>query len=436
MSKYERYRLRQVSGKQGKRWKCVLEYRADNPEFKERPSEGADNRTAKQKRRVVWKSIAKTFGAEIRTKTQANAAAIAWQTEMETEANAPKHDASVTLADYIEQFIAMRESAGAIEASTARDYRHSAKRLSGTLSDVPFSELSADEVQAWEIAELKRGISATVVGKVHRLLVSVCKWAVRRKDIAESPMDNVEPPKRPKAKPNSLTQSQMQFMTATLTQMEPTPLVVGAFLGLHAALRASECCGLRWRCVDFEAKRIRIERSVGVGDGGSYIKTPKTDSSLRDVPIDDALADMLQRRHERMSKELAEYGVVPMGFEFGELYVLGDVSGKFMNPTTLSRQWHALADSFGLIGTQGRRVVFHDLRHSSITAAVEAKADIANIAALAGHANVAVTLNVYASATEAGKRRAAQAIGNYMSASDTPKGKSVEYSFAKTGTES
>lgn len=433
--KYERYRLRQVSGKQGKRWKCVLEYRVENPEFVERPAEGADTRAARQKRRIVWKSIAKTFGAEVRTKTQANAAAIAWQAEMEAEANAPKHDASVTLGDYIEQFVAMREAAGAIEASTARDYRHSAKRLSGTLADAQLSELTADEVQAWEIAELRRGISATVVGKVHRLLVSVCKWAVRRKDIAESPMDNVEAPKRPKTKPNSLTQPQMQFVTATLTQMEPTPLVVGAFLGLHAALRASECCGLRWRCVDFEAKRIRIEQSVGVGDGGSYLKTPKTDSSLRDVPIDDALANMLRKRHERMAKELAECGAVPMGLEFGELYVLGDVSGKFMNPTVLSRQWKALADGFGLVGTQGRRIVFHDLRHSGITAAVEAGADIANIAALAGHSNVAVTLNVYASATEAGKRRTAQAMGDYMSSPNAPKGEAVEHDFAKTGTD-
>lgn len=433
--KYERYRLRPVSSKQGKRWKCVLEYRADNPEFVERPADGADNRTARQKRRVVWKSVAKTFGAEVRTKTQANAAAIAWKEQMEAEASTSKHSARVTVAEYIEQYIATREAAGAIEASTARDYRHSAKRLSGTLSEVPFLELTTDAAQAWEIAELKRGISATVVGKVHRLLVSVCKWAVKRKDIAESPMDNVEPPKRPKSKPNSMTQEQMRFMTATLSAMEPTPLVVGAFLGLHSALRASECCALRWRCVDFEAGRIRIEQSVGVGDGGSYLKTPKTDSSLRDVPIDNALADMLRRRHEHMARQLAEAGVVPIGFDFGELFVLGDVSGGFMNPTTLSRQWHALADGYGLIGTQGRRVVFHDLRHSAITAAVEAGADIANIAALAGHSNVAVTLNTYASATEAGKRRAAQAVGDYMQPTDVPMGVTIAHDFARTGTE-
>ena len=433
--KYERYRLRQVSGKQGKRWKCVLEYRADNPEFVERPDDGADNRTAKQKRRVVWKSVTKTFGSEVRTKTQANAAAIAWQAEMETKESAPKHDASVTLGEYIEQFIATREAAGAIEASTARDYRHSAKRLSGTLADKPFRELTSNEVQAWEIAELKRGISATVVGKVHRLLKACYKWAVLRKDVTDNPMVAVEPPKRPKAKPNSLTQEQMQFVTATLSAMEPTPMVVGAFLGLHGALRASECCGLRWRCVDLEAGRIRVEQTIGIGDGGSYLKTPKTDSSLRDIPIDGALVAMLRRRHERMEKELSEAGVVQLRLEFGELFVLGDVRGNFMNPTTLSRQWHALAEGYGLIGTQGRRVVFHDLRHSGITAAVEAGADIANIAALAGHSNVAVTLNTYASATEAGKRRAAAAMGEYMSEANTPKGEAVNHDFTKTGTE-
>lgn len=71
---------------------------------------------------------------------------------------------------------------------------------------------------------------------------------------------------------------------------------------------------------------------------------------------------------------------------------------------------------WGLTGTQGRRVTFHDLRHSSVTAAIEASGDgaVESIAANHGHSDVTMTLNVYGSATSTGKRLAAHAAGEYM----------------------
>lgn len=64
-----------------------------------------------------------------------------------------------------------------------------------------------------------------------------------------------------------------------------------------------------------------------------------------------------------------------------------------------------MSESFGLIGTQGRSVTFHDLRHSFATRAVAAAADIKAVSSVLGHTNAAMTLNVYADADPASKRR-------------------------------
>ena len=65
-----------------------------------------------------------------------------------------------------------------------------------------------------------------------------------------------------------------------------------------------------------------------------------------------------------------------------------------------------MSESFGLVGTQGRKITFHDLRHSFATRAVAAGADVKAVSSVLGHANAAMTLNVYADADPDSKRRA------------------------------
>lgn len=78
-----------------------------------------------------------------------------------------------------------------------------------------------------------------------------------------------------------------------------------------------------------------------------------------------------------------------------------------MHPGTLCRQWKSVAELLGLKGSEGRRVTFHDLRHTWATVAVASGADIKTVASNLGHANAAMTLNIYASADPDAKRRAA-----------------------------
>ena len=66
------------------------------------------------------------------------------------------------------------------------------------------------------------------------------------------------------------------------------------------------------------------------------------------------------------------------------------------------------------MGTEGRPCTFHDLRHTFATIAISEGADVRSVAAILGHANVAMTLNVYASADAEAKRRAAEIVGKAL----------------------
>lgn len=88
-----------------------------------------------------------------------------------------------------------------------------------------------------------------------------------------------------------------------------------------------------------------------------------------------------------------------------DLFVLGRIDGTYMNPHTLWREWKAIAKSLGLVGTEGKTPVFHDLRHTFATVAIKSGADVKSVSSILGHANTAMTLNIYASEDPEAKRR-------------------------------
>jgi integrase len=98
----------------------------------------------------------------------------------------------------------------------------------------------------------------------------------------------------------------------------------------------------------------------------------------------------------------------------GQLYVTGRVDGSYQTPDMLSHEWHALSKAFGVRGTEGRIPTFHDLRHTFATCAIAEGVDVKTVSSILGHANAAMTLNVYASADPNAKRRAATTINAAM----------------------
>ena len=349
----------------------------------------------------------------VKTEDQARTALDQWRTELENAAirdadNIPQ--ASTPVADYVDGYIDDLEVTQSVEPSTVDGYRKSAKYVRERFSKTPMSDLTTAMVQKWEGGLIKRGLSASTVGKAHRLLKQVCKHAVQVHDLTWNPCDAVKPPRRKAPDPNSLSAQDGARLAMTLAAMEPTPVVTAATLSLFSGMREGEVAGLRWRECDFDNHVIHVRESIGTASGGTFSKTPKTSGSRRDVPLTDQMQTALEARRAKMTEECEEAGIDTNSddFEayFGSLYVLGTADGRWHNPTSLSREWSALASAMGLVGSQGRRVCYHDLRHSFATRAIAAGADVRSVSAVLGHANVSMTLNVYADASPDGKQRA------------------------------
>ena len=68
------------------------------------------------------------------------------------------------------------------------------------------------------------------------------------------------------------------------------------------------------------------------------------------------------------------------------------------------------------MGSEGEPPKFHDLRHTFATAAILAGTDIKSVSSLLGHANAAMTLNIYTGVNAQAKRTAMDAVAATMTA--------------------
>lgn len=343
-----------------------------------------------------------------------------WRAKMEAQATAEDAEdarASRTVPAYVDGYIDRMASSEAIEGATIIDYRATARRIASAFSNVVLRDLTPEAVQRWEAGMLKSGLSAATVGKAHRLLKQIMSEAVQLDILVKNPVDPVKPPKRKRAAPNALDLDGRTAVLSALDATADTPTTVGARIALYTGLREGEVCGLRWQDVSIQTDdegqaaggTITVCRSIGARTGGHYVKTPKT-GHVRDVPIPADLANLLTRWQAAQ-----RVGAVAAGVSFpGQLYVTGRVDGSYQAPETLSHEWHALSKAFGVKGTEGRVPTFHDLRHTFATCAIAEGVDVKTVSSILGHANAAMTLNVYASADPDAKRRAAVTINAAM----------------------
>lgn len=343
---------------------------------------------------------------------QADANAAAELERMEAEAEAARIAAKEAMRPsrqsveaYITSYIDTLEASQSVERHTIRDYRTIARRISDGIGSTAMEDVTTAQVQAWENGMVSEGLAPSTVIKHHRVLNAVFKHAVAVRDISWNPCEAVKVPKKGKPSPNSLTVDGYARLAATLAVLEPTQVVTAATIALYTGAREGEVCGMTWADYDPTARTLKVSRAIGKDGGKTYVKQAKNDSSQdRIIPVNEGLADMLDRRREYMTAELQACGITPDNNEFSHLYIVGYADGRFLSPLWLCKAWREFSAAFGLVGTHGRAVTYHDLRHSFASVTIASGADVRAVAAVLGHANPSITLNTYADALPSAKR--------------------------------
>ena len=186
--------------------------------------------------------------------------------------------------------------------------------------------------------------------------------------------------KQPQKQMRILSQVEQSILTEYLLK-ESSSTNIGILLSLYTGLRVGEVCALKWEDISFRDKCIHVHKTMqriqvkGNLDHKSeiIISTPKSECSVRDVPIPDKLMLMLQKRQNAPNT-----------------YFLTGMTNLYVEPRTMQNRFKSTIKKAGIAPAN-----FHALRHTFATRCIELGFDIKSLSEILGHASVNITLNRY-----------------------------------------
>ena len=155
-------------------------------------------------------------------------------------------------------------------------------------------------------------------------------------------------------------------------------------IAMFTGLRRGEVLALQWSDIDFERKEIRVNKAVGFAYNSPYLKSTKTQSGERIVPIPPRLLEELKRRKGK-------------GLIFQR-------DGKPITNTMNAKSFDRFRKAAGISCT------LHQLRHAYITRLVEMGLTVKDTQYLAGHSDIHTTLQIYAHVTESHRQEVADRV--------------------------
>jgi integrase len=304
----------------------------------------------------------------------------------------------VTFKTYAEQWRAQQPH----RPSTAKAvHQHLRAYAYTTLGARPIAAIRPSEVQAWATG-LQTSLAPSTMRTVLNTIKAVFKAAAADRLIAYNPCESVRLPPVPRRRLVPLTVEQVQTIIESAPSQYRALLVLGAGTGL----RAGELFGLQVRHVDFLRRHLTVEQQVQQTAGQAvYVCPPKTQSSYRVVPLPQTVVDAL-------ANHLRGRGAGPNDFIF-----TAPSGGPVVRTSFMHSTWAPAAKAAGL----AKGVGLHSLRHFYASALIRGGLSVKVVSERLGHANAAMTLNVYAHLWPDDEDRTRQAVDDLFGVSVEPR---------------
>ena len=274
-----------------------------------------------------------------------------------------------------------------------------------TLSKVPVAKLTQAHLQSLYAERMGRGgRSPSLVHHLHMALHKALGDAVRWGLAVRNVADLVDPPRMPRKEMEVLNADQVRTLLATEAEPALRALLTVA---VTTGMRQGEILGLRWSDVDVTRGVVAIRGSLQRSRGQVFISEPKTARSRRQVELSGmAIAALTaERTRQRNLREDMPDGWNPLDLVFPT------PAGTPQHGKTLTTSYHQL-----LKRAQLPRVRFHDLRHTAATLMLSRGVHPKIVSEMLGHANIAITLDLYSHVTPTMQREAASAMDSLLSA--------------------
>ena len=303
-------------------------------------------------------------------------------------------DPKLTFAEFVPQYLSIVK--GNMSPTTYEFYDRTIERL--LLPE--FGHIRIAEIKPLHIQNFIKKLSETTAEAKHKdlkantlkpatisryitCLKSIFKQAMKLDLISVNPTNSekISLPKIVQPKIEIFTKQEAQKIMNCLLD-ESLQFQVMIQIAIITGARRGELVGLKFSDIDFENKKITIERSAVKLTGQSIITKPPKDYEIRTISVNDyciQLIKLLQEEKEKEKELLGESWV-------GDDWLFTQWNGEIMNPQTPTKWFSKFLKKHKL-----KHRKFHCLRHTSATLLLYGGLNIKQVQGRLGHGDIETT---------------------------------------------
>lgn len=278
----------------------------------------------------------------------------------------------------------LEDHSGSVGYKTIESYAAPMERIREEFGGDALDEITPQRVKSFLEHLGRRGYSRRTV-QLHRDIMSmVYSFAILRQDVQSSPVAVVGVPKGLPSTRRDIPSEEALNAVRERTDAFFAPF---ALLCLYCGLRRGEVLPLTQGDIDRKNHVVRITKAVTFGVNSPELKSPKTESGVREVFIPDALMPHIPKRK-------------------GLLFPGAD--GKLLTKSAFRKHWLRYCREIGYDITP------HQLRHAYATFLYEAGVPVLSAQKRLGHANATTTMGVYTHLREMEDRKSDDILNAYF----------------------
>lgn len=225
--------------------------------------------------------------------------------------------------------------------------------------------------------------------EAYKMLRQILNKAVTLNFIKTNPCKNVERPQRNTSYEPELIGAKDARTYIRVSHGKPWEKIV--LMAIGAGLRRSEIVGLDWSDISSDGA-VMIDNGITSVKGKAHDDDPKSKFGRRKVYLPQSIHDRLE--------ELREEGPF-----------IQDSNGNRMNPDNVSKLYSKLFDE---LPAGVPHVSLKNLRHSSLTLALEGGSELLAVSRRAGHSSVNITAKYYLRPSDEVDKKAARGLDSLL----------------------
>lgn len=267
---------------------------------------------------------------------------------------------------------------------------------SSSIGRIKLTDLRTHHIQAYYnslVAE--EGKSPSTIKTINKCLKSCLNQALKEGYITKNYCTIITLPKGSESSKETINiftlEEQQTFMRECMNNKNGMLYI----LALGTGLRLGEILALKWTDINFKNNYININKAIkstykidskGNREFQIIEQQPKTKNSIRTVPLNDNLIELLQQHRKKQMIDRDSN----IEIYFDNNLIFSTPIGNYLNESNVRKTFKRILKKCNL-----KELRFHDLRHTFATRLFENGIPPKTVQTILGHSDISTTLNIY-----------------------------------------